>query len=127
MMVTVQPPERSDAYRPGDRVRATGLIDLSLGPGRNYQTPVDIQEGDTGTILAHEHDLHGILAGGQYWWLIDFNGRVGWVYGDRIALVERNGDSGEHRSENGYSVPQLEFVEWPPFGRGLWRHPPRVP
>ncbi|MDX1600989.1 MAG: hypothetical protein R3191_05695, partial [Anaerolineales bacterium] len=84
------------------------------------------QEEDTGTILAHEHDLHGILAGGQYWWLIDFDGRTGWVSEDRIDLVER-GDGERDRSGDAHPNSHLDFVEWDPLSQGLWRHPPRVP
>lgn len=88
MMVVVEPMERSDRLTPGDLVRVTELVDLSVGPGDNYQTPWDATEGQQGTIVEHRHQLQGVLATDQYWWPVDFDGRVGWVREEDLELVE---------------------------------------
>ncbi len=89
MMVEIEPMERSSTFLPGDHVSASELIDLSVGPGTNYQTPHDVREGDEGTILAHEHSLEGVLSTGSYWWLVDFDGKTGWAREDSLDLLER--------------------------------------
>lgn len=84
MMVVVEPPEHSNAFQPGDEVQALELFDFSLGPGYNYETPADVHAGDVGTVLSHPHGLGGILATGQHWWLVDFQGRIGWAAQDKL-------------------------------------------
>ncbi len=84
MMVVVEPPEHSHAFEPGDRVEAVELFDFSLGPGYNYQTPADVRAGQVGTVLSHPHGLEGVMATGQYWWLVDFQGRIGWAPQDKL-------------------------------------------
>lgn len=88
MMVAIEPMERSDSFAPGDLVRATDLLDLSVGPGDNYQTPWDATEGQEGTIVEHRHALQGVLATGNYWWPVDFDGQVGWVQQEDIERIE---------------------------------------
>lgn len=89
MMVEIEPMERSDTFRPGDRVRTAELIDLSMGPGDVYQTPYDIHEGQEGVVQAHEHGLDGVLATGDHWWLVDFGDDSGWVREGALDLVDR--------------------------------------
>jgi hypothetical protein len=79
MMVVLQPNETSDTFRVGDQVRARQLIDASMGPGDIFQTPWDIGEGESATVVADPHGLDGVLATGKSWWKVRVGDRTGWV------------------------------------------------
>lgn len=87
MLVAVEPIERSTRFTPGDLVETSALVDLSVGPGHNYQTPLDAGAGQRGIVLADPHGLHGVLATGAYWWKVDFDGQIGWVSEDRLEAA----------------------------------------
>jgi hypothetical protein len=88
LMVVMEPKEQSDAFQPGDQVRAQGLIDVSMGPGSIYQTPWDFPDGETATVLHDPHGLDGVLATGEHWWKVQVGDRSGWVPESAIALSE---------------------------------------
>jgi hypothetical protein len=129
MMVNLLPKEASQAFQEGDRVRANELIDLSMGPGDLYQTPNDIGQGDVGIIIEERHDLQGVLATGDNWWKVDFDGRLGWVRETSLDLA----DSAEPaQSTNPTATPAIDdpktmmsSLNWL-LGRAL-RRPPLYP
>lgn len=102
MLVAVEPIERSTRFSPGAQIETTGPVDLSVGPGQNFQTPQDVGAGEVGTVLADPHGLDGVLATGSYWWKIGFQGRVGWVAEQDLELI-----GGE--SAAGAKPPQAEL------------------
>lgn len=85
LMVRLEPLERSEAFLPGEPVTLTRLADLRLGPGGNYRSFADLQEGASATILHPLNGLEGVLAQGSYWWKVSADGRQGWV--EESALV----------------------------------------
>jgi hypothetical protein len=88
MMVNLQPKETSDTFQIGDQVRSNQLIDLSVGPGANFQTPGDIRVDEIGIIVDERHGLQGIMATDSYWWKVDFGGRSGWVRENALDLAD---------------------------------------
>lgn len=85
VMVRLEPMERSDAFLPGEPVTVSQLADLRLGPGRNFRSYADLQEGDTGSVIHPMNGLEGVLAQGIYWWKVSVDGLEGWV--DEAALA----------------------------------------
>jgi hypothetical protein len=86
MMIVVEPIERSSTFWPGDRVISKQTTNIYLGPGNN--TPISsVAKNSEGVILPHINYTNGILAKGTYWWKVDFDGVVGWVVEDSLALA----------------------------------------
>lgn len=88
MLVRILRKEQSRAFRAGDAVRTRDLVDLSVGPGSNFQTPWDVEDGASGLIVSDPHRLDGIRATGAYWWKVDFGDRVGWVTEANLESLE---------------------------------------
>jgi hypothetical protein len=85
MMLVVEPLQTSTTFTPTQVVKTASLADLRLGPGTNYAGPWDIAKNTLGVIV--DHSLNGVLAKGEYWWKVDFNGKVGWVAESALSPV----------------------------------------
>lgn len=79
MMVVVESPQYSTTLLPGFFVKTTTNTNLRLGPGSNYAIFAQIPQNSLGRVKLHANGLDGILAKGTYWWLVDFDGKQGWV------------------------------------------------
>jgi Phosphodiester glycosidase len=84
MMVIVQPPDYSNAFRPGEAVTTRSNTNLRLGPGTNYEGLAVIPGGTPLTIVNQMNSLDGVLAKSTYWWYVDFEGTLGWVPQDEL-------------------------------------------
>jgi hypothetical protein len=85
MMVVVEPMTATATFTPTQVVKTLVLVDLSLGPGSNYASPLDIAKGTSGVIVPHP--LNGVLAKGSNWWKVDFGSVEGWVKESDLAPV----------------------------------------
>jgi hypothetical protein len=90
MMVSVQPKVQSTMLQATDSVLAQELFSLRLGPGDNFKSVATIGQGEMGTVLTH--DLSGVMATGDHWWLCDLGGEIGWA--PASALIQLTGTSG---------------------------------
>lgn len=86
MLIVVEPMDRSMAFWPGERVIAQQTTNIYLGPG-NYIPISSLAQNSVGVILPHINYTNGILAKGTFWWRVDFDGVVGWVAEDSLALA----------------------------------------
>ena len=91
MMVGVQPKEQSNRFSSGESVRVVGEKQnaVHLGPGTNFPVLELINEFTQGEILAHK--MNGILAKGNYWWLVKFGEVQGWMEEIRLEHLYNNG------------------------------------
>ncbi len=78
----VLPPERSEAFRPGQRTACKNEGRLRLGPGTLYGQAAAVPAGQEVKILPHA--LNGILAKGTHWWFCGLNGAKGWASQDQL-------------------------------------------
>lgn len=79
MMVVVEPKVQSLVFNADDVVEALEATQVRLGPGASYGSLATVSAGAVGVILEHFNDLDGVYAKREYWWLVDFGGKVGWV------------------------------------------------
>jgi hypothetical protein len=79
LMVSVQSPEYSLTFSPGDSVATKSTTDMRLGPGTNYAVFITIPAGTQGVIVDQMNDLNGILAKSAYWWYVNIYGNLGWI------------------------------------------------
>ncbi|MFP3854527.1 MAG: phosphodiester glycosidase family protein [Anaerolineales bacterium] len=128
MMVQVRPKESSSTFAVGEQVRASRLIDLGMGPGNNFQTPWDIKEGETGTIVPEPNGLQGVWATDNYWWKVDFGDRTGWVMEASLTRADAPPPTPTPTASNTPSADDPKTMMGSPewlMGRALRRLPPR--
>lgn len=77
LMVSVEPEENSVLLSEGNLVEVQTATSMRLGPGDNWGERTALSGGEQGVVLTH--DMNGVLATGQYWWLCDIGGVEGWV------------------------------------------------
>ncbi|MCL4560314.1 MAG: phosphodiester glycosidase family protein [Chloroflexi bacterium] len=79
MMVALQPMQKSTSFLPMSPVINNAQADLRLGPGTNYAIVDTVPPDQVGIIVPQMSNLEGVLAKGEYWWEVDFGGKMGWV------------------------------------------------
>jgi hypothetical protein len=90
MMVSLVPKTTSNALGTGYTVQTLSSVPLRQGPGSNFLTLSTASSGATGTVV--EHDLNGIWAKGDNWWLIDVAGNEGWAPQSALQSLTAAGD-----------------------------------
>jgi hypothetical protein len=87
MMVLVEDMEKSSTFAPTDEIRTTQLADIRLGPGSNFPILTTIPANSNGVILDHLNDLEGVLAKGEFWWMVSINDIQGWLPESSITFA----------------------------------------
>lgn len=87
MMVIIEEMQQSTTFTPDDLIQTVGSTDLRLGPGSNFATIATIPGNTSGLILDHLNDLEGVLAKGEFWWMVSINGFQGWLPESSITFA----------------------------------------
>ncbi len=79
--------------RPASTGFSTGQIieylydsEVRQGPGSNFPVFSNTEQRNYAEILDHQNGVNGISAKGDHWWLVDYNGTIGWSAESSFSL-----------------------------------------
>ena len=80
---TTQVDSSSSSSTSGDKVKATGDVNLRKGPGLDYSTVTAMKSGSTAKFLYEtKKDERGVK-----WFKVSFNGKTGWVSSKYAKII----------------------------------------
>jgi hypothetical protein len=112
MMISVQPPEKSNSFAVGDIVSVSENLNIRTGPGLNYPIIGTIDPNVELRVIPQHNDLNGIMATGSFWWYIEIFGLQGWVAEDGlIGGIDFTPESIRESLPPGLMLDLLEAME----------------